>query len=340
MIQRHIGQMIGYSLLLHKKWLVGKTYNYKDCFKDHMNRMFVYIAMIVLVVDKASTSGTWKLTNFTVTFGKDVYLMCLLDEVECNISKQEPDPRSWTGGPHYKMLCMNGDCRNSSKYKMITQSASLNFELLIHNFSESDLDHPYTCSCGFYDFTKNLSVEPKQVMSLPTISKTIKDQNDFNNDNMEIEIMLHKVNPVPNCSALFKGRFINDANVAVMKWYKYHNDVKVIYNFPEDDVGCEGRLQILCTLVYRNVSIFDEYIDICQEKEETMQTMILPAIGCVVFVMILLICIYLAKKYDVLFGRRCWTNGKTKQSAYTNQDHLVIADKNKQENETSAILNV
>ncbi|VDH97892.1 Hypothetical predicted protein [Mytilus galloprovincialis] len=209
-----------------------------------MNRMLVHVVMIVLVAGKASTSGTWKLTNTRVTFGKDVYLMCLLDEVECNTSKQEPDPRGWTGGPQYQLLCMD---------------------------------------------------------ALQSITKTIKDKNNINNDNMAIEIMLHKVNPVPNCSALLKGRFINDATVTVMKWYTYYNDVKVIYNFPVDSVACEGRLQILCNLVYTNVSIFDEYIDICQENNESLRTIILLAIGCCVFVMILLICIYLVKRNDTMY---------------------------------------
>ncbi|XP_076106726.1 uncharacterized protein LOC143075249 isoform X2 [Mytilus galloprovincialis] len=304
-----------------------------------MNRMLVHVVMIVLVAGKASTSGTWKLTNTRVTFGKDVYLMCLLDEVECNTSKQEPDPRGWTGGPQYQLLCMDGDCRNSSKYEMVTQSTSLNFGLLIHNFSESDLNHSYTCSCGFNDFHGNLSIEPKQVMSLQSITKTIKDKNNINNDNMAIEIMLHKVNPVPNCSALLKGRFINDATISVIQWYTYHNDVKVIYNFPVDSVGCEGRLQILCNLVYRNVSIFDEHIDICHEKEEGTLAMITISIGCAVVVMIL-ICIILAKRREVLFIRRCWSNGKTKQSANINQDPLLNGDTKKQEKERLPILNV
>ncbi|VDH98289.1 Hypothetical predicted protein [Mytilus galloprovincialis] len=146
-------------------------------------------------------------------------------------------------------------------------------------------------------------------MSVPTITQLIKDKRYINNDSMEIEIILEKVNPVPNCSAWFQGRFINDATTSVMKWYTYHNDVKVIYNFPVDSVGCEGRLQILCNLVYRNVSIFDEHIDICHGRE-------------------------------VLFIRRCWTNGKTKQSANINQDPLLTADTKKQEKERSPILNV
>ncbi|CAC5357911.1 unnamed protein product [Mytilus coruscus] len=265
--------------------------------------MLVYIIIAVFIVDKASTSGTWKLTNLTVSFGKDAYLLCLIDGKECNISKQQPDPRGWTGGPHYKMLCMNGVCQNSSKYEMKALNTSLNFGLLIHNFSESDLDCPYTCFCGFSDFTNTLSVDPKNVISLPAINKTRKGRRFINNGNIDIEIILNKVNPVPNCSALFMGQVINKTTVSVMKWYTYYNDVKVTYSFSVDDFCCEGNLQLQCTLAHHQITIIDEYIDICQElvvpflgDKGSILTMILLPIGCFVFFVILSIYICLKRR--------------------------------------------
>ncbi|XP_052072861.1 uncharacterized protein LOC127710944 [Mytilus californianus] len=314
-----------------------------DCCKDHMNRMLAYITMIVFVVDKASTSASWNLTTLPVSFGKDILLRCSIDDIkDGNVSLQRAEQRQWTGGQNYDLLCMNGECPNPKKYEMLTRNTSKDFDLLIHNFSESDLDYPYTCSCGFHDFTKNLSIEPNHVMSLPAIA-TVKDKNHINNDYMEIEIMLDKVNPVPSCSALFKGQFINKTKVAVMKWYTYHTDVKVIYDFPVDDVGCEGRLQILCTLVYRNITIFDEYLDICQENEANMLTMIFIGIGCVPFVIILSICINLIKRRDAQLCVQCWTNGMTNHVERTtiNQAQLIaFSEINQQENETSPILDV
>lgn len=44
--------------------------------------------------------------------------------------------------------------------------------------------------------------------------------------------------------------------------------------------------------------------------------------------------------HELLFGRRCWTNGKTTQSANMKQDPLITADESKKEYETSPILNV
>ncbi|XP_063397392.1 uncharacterized protein LOC134681671 [Mytilus trossulus] len=160
---------------------------------------------------------------------------------------------------------------------------------------------------------------------------------------MEIEIMLEKVNPVPVCSALFKGLFINETTVAVIKWYTYFNDVKVIYNFPVDDVGCQGRLQILCTLVYRNVTIFDEDIDMCQEEEASMLIITLLSIGLSGCVMILSICIWLTKRREAQFCVRCWTNGKKKQEERSNNNQVQLLtpiEKYQQEKETLAMLKV
>ncbi|CAG2252688.1 unnamed protein product [Mytilus edulis] len=309
-----------------------------------MNRMFVYIFMMVLAVDKVSTSASWNLTTLPVSFGKDVILWCSIGEKkENNFSKQQTDLRQWTGGQQYDLLCMDNKCLNPSKYEMLTRNNSQDFGLLIHNLSESDLDCQYTCSCGFSDFTKNLSVEPKHVMSLPANQTTITNGKNINNGNLKIEIMLDKVNPVPHCSALFKGQFINETTVTVMRWYTYHNDVRVIYNFPVDDIGCEGRLQILCTLVYRNVTIFDEDIDMCQKEEASMLIMTLLAIGFSGCVIILSICIWLTKRRKDQFGVRCWTNGKKKQmeSTIVNQVQLLTpSEKYHHEKETSTMIDV
>ncbi|CAG2202157.1 unnamed protein product [Mytilus edulis] len=228
-----------------------------------------------------------------------------------HVSKQQTDLRKWTGGQTYDLLCMDDKCLSPSKYEMLTRNTSQDFGLLIHNLSESDLDCQYTCSCGFSDFTKNLSVEPIHVMSLPA-NETITNGKNINNGKMEIEIMLEKVNPFPHCSAVFKGQFIIETTVTVIKWYIYYNDVKVIYTFPIDDVGCEGRLQILCTLVYRNITIFDEHIDMCQGHNDRL-------------------------------GVRCWTNEKKTQVERINVNQMQLltpSEKYQQEKETSAMTEV
>ncbi|VDI25399.1 Hypothetical predicted protein [Mytilus galloprovincialis] len=309
-----------------------------------MNRMLVYIVMMVLALNKVSTSASWNLTTLPVSFGKDVILWCSVGEKKENkFSKQGTDLQQWTGGQQYDLLCMDNKCLNPSKYEMLTRNNSQDFGLLIHNLSESDLDCQYTCSCGFSDFTKNLSVEPKHVMSLPANETTTTYGKNINSGKMEIEIVLEKVNPVPVCSALFKGLFINETTVAVIKWYTYYNDVKVIYNFPVDSIGCEGRLQILCTFVYRNVTIFDEYIDLCQEENANMPTMTLLGIGFSGSVIILSICIWLTKRRKAQFGLQCWTNEKKKQVERINDNHVQLltpSEKYQQEKETSTMMEV
>ncbi|VDH97890.1 Hypothetical predicted protein [Mytilus galloprovincialis] len=298
--------------------------------------------MMIFAVDKVSPSASWNLTTLPVSFGKDIILWCSMGEKkESKFSKQGTDLRQWTGGQQYDLLCMDNKCLNPSKYEMLTRNNSQSFGLLIHNLSESDLDCQYTCSCGFSDFTKNLSVEPKHVMSLPANETSTTYGKNINNGKMEIEIMLEKVNPVPVCSALFKGQFINETTVTVMKWYKYYNDVKVIDSFAVNGVDCEGRLQILCNFVYRNVTIFDEYIDICQEEEASMLTMTLLFIGFLGCVIILSICIWLTKKRKDRFGERCWTNEKKTQVEKINVNQVqLLSEKYQQEKETSTMMKI
>ncbi|XP_076106727.1 uncharacterized protein LOC143075250 [Mytilus galloprovincialis] len=308
-----------------------------------MKIMLINIVMMIFAVDKVSPSASWKLTTLPVSFGKDVILWCSMGEKKENkFSKQRTDLRQWTGGQQYDLLCMDNKCLNPFKYEMLTRNNTQDFGLLIHNLSESDLDCQYTCSCGFSDFTKNLSVEPKHVMSLPANETSTTFGKNISNDKMEIEIMLYKVNPVPHCSALFKGQFINETTVTVMKWYKYYYDVKVIYSFAVDDVDCEGRLQILCNLVYRNVTIFDEYMDICQE-EASMLTMTLLVIGFSGCVIILSICIWLTKRRKDRFGVRCWTKEKKTQVEKINVNQVQLltpSEKYQQEKETSTMMKI
>ncbi|CAG2202156.1 unnamed protein product [Mytilus edulis] len=199
--------------------------------------------------------------NLASKLWKDINLRCIIDNITVDIDSQMK-VRQWTGRQNYDMLCMDGDCPDPNKYEMFTRNTSKDFDLLIHNFSESDLDYKYTCTCGFDSCTRKLFVEPNHVMSLPTMTKLMKDKNYINNDSMEIEIMLDKVNHVPNCTAWFESRFINDATVTAMKWYTNYNDVKVIlmYLLLMSIVKVD---QILCNLIYRYVTIFDEHIDIC-----------------------------------------------------------------------------
>lgn len=97
---------------------------------------------------------TWYTATKQVIFGKDVILTCytghaLLNSKDCPV-------RQWSGGPDHNGLMYNGYSSNEEKYEEEANLSTNQFSLKIKNFSESDVNVNYTCSCGFSTFTQKL----------------------------------------------------------------------------------------------------------------------------------------------------------------------------------------
>ncbi|XP_052072865.1 uncharacterized protein LOC127710946 isoform X2 [Mytilus californianus] len=256
--------------------------------------ILVDVLLVLLLTGRTVMALTWNVVNNPLIFGGDVIIKCHVDKKDCNVSRTEPDTRQWTGGQHYQLLVWKGGSK-TSKYKMITGNASLDFDLLIRHFNESDLGYEYTCHCGFSVHTKPLSVEQNKLISFPTITKT--DCSDIVNDHqLHIEVSLEKVNPLPNCTTLFKDKVICEANVTKLKSYGYFTDVNVSFTFPLQNIGCSGSLQIVCSLLSYNITVYDEYIQTCHEDDSSFHWHILLATACSVLLLTLLCIIYIIKR--------------------------------------------
>jgi hypothetical protein len=70
----------------------------------------------------------------------------LTDRVECPV-------RQWYGGHKDKLLLYNKVSRNVTKYEDRTNLSSTEFSLVIKNYTESDLNINYTCTCGVKPYT-------------------------------------------------------------------------------------------------------------------------------------------------------------------------------------------
>lgn len=125
--------------------------------------VFVNISIHVCInVRISNISVNWTVVNNPVIFGRDFIVRCHVNHTECNDSGTKPNIRQWTGGKNYKLLCSKEGSTvgcTDSKYKMMTRNTGLDFDLLIRNFSESDLGYNYTCLCQFAVYTDTLSVE-------------------------------------------------------------------------------------------------------------------------------------------------------------------------------------
>lgn len=256
--------------------------------------IFVDVLLVLLMTGRTVMTITWNVVNNPVIFGGDVILKCHVDKKDCNVSRTEPDTRQWTGGQHYQLLVWKGGSK-IAKYKMMTGNTSLDFDLLIRHFNESDLGCEYTCHCGFAVHTKTLSLERNMLISFPNVTKT--DTTAIaSGKQIQIELSLEKVNPVPNCTTLFKDKVIGEANVTKLNSYRYFTDVNVSFTFPLQDIGCSGRLKIVCSLLSYNITVYDEHIQTCYDYDSSFPWYILMATACYVLLLTLFCIVYIIKR--------------------------------------------
>ncbi|XP_076105956.1 uncharacterized protein LOC143074346 [Mytilus galloprovincialis] len=257
-------------------------------------KRFVDSLLVLLIMGRTVMTINWSVVNNLVIFGRDVILRCHVGNIDCNVSGTAHDTRTWTGGQHYKLLCTT-EGSTDPKYKMMTRNTSHDFDLSIGNFSESDLDYEYTCQCGHEVNTTKLSVEQNKLISFPTEINTDSSYI-ASGDQLHIAVSLEKVNPVPICSTLFKDKVIAEANVTKLKSYRYFTDVNVSFTFPLQEFGCSGSLQIVCSLLSYNVTVFNENIQSCPEYDSPFHLHIPLVTACSVFLLAIFCIVYIIKR--------------------------------------------
>lgn len=96
---------------------------------------------------------TWdaKLPAF---FGNVTHLQCKISaDNDCAKS-----PRQWYGGHIYDSLCYEDKCTASNKYEVMKQSRC-SYTLMIHDFSDKDVNCEYTCLYGVSNMRRNLTLD-------------------------------------------------------------------------------------------------------------------------------------------------------------------------------------
>ncbi len=98
------------------------------------------------------------MSNKPVIYGDNIILTCKTRHVlpdggdACQV-------RQWYSGQ--KRLLYNDASVDATKYEDRTNVSSTEFSLVIKNYTESDLNINYTCSCGFKSYTKRLGLNDK-----------------------------------------------------------------------------------------------------------------------------------------------------------------------------------
>lgn len=94
-------------------------------------------------------------TNLAV-FGQDVILTCYTFK-----PIQNCPVRKWTGGTEGLGLMYNGFSLNAKKFEEKANFSSNQFSLIVRNFSITDINVNYTCSCGFFVCKRQLKIDEK-----------------------------------------------------------------------------------------------------------------------------------------------------------------------------------
>ena len=95
------------------------------------------------------------MSNKPVIYGDNIILTCqtghvLIDRGDgCRV-------RQWYSDQ--KRFLYNDASLDPTKYEDRTNVSSMEFSLVIKNYTESDLNIDYTCSCGFKFYTKRLGL--------------------------------------------------------------------------------------------------------------------------------------------------------------------------------------
>ena len=89
----------------------------------------------------------WIVSNKPVVYGDNIILTCKTYRRGACLVRQ------WYGGPTNKLLLYNNWSVDGKKYENRTNLSSTEISLVIKNYTESDLNINYACSCGFKSYT-------------------------------------------------------------------------------------------------------------------------------------------------------------------------------------------
>lgn len=197
----------------------------------------------------------WDVKTKSVTYGEDTTLTCNANNCSPSSRKQ------WFGGPSYDLLCSEDYTTNPYKYEMLVESTSPNFDLMIKNFTFSDVDCKYTCVCGLLHFTKMLTLDSLDFIYPPVLKENSMEaiENEFQMD------LLMKVYPFPTCTILYQEMNISLNITNYTTTYK-HTGCCTLYDIrikEKVDVSCSGIIILNCKVGDRNYTLTEKNIDSC-----------------------------------------------------------------------------
>ncbi|CAC5390335.1 unnamed protein product [Mytilus coruscus] len=256
-----------------------------------LESVFTYICILTVDV-------TWdaKLPAF---FGNVTYLQCKISDTSFSCNKSL---RQWYGGPNYGSLCYEDKCTASNKYEVMKQSRC-QYTLMIHDFSDRDVNCEYTCLYGISKMRRNLTLDEKKFIYEPHV-EDIQEESTENGKTLNWKINISKIFPTPSCGADLEGESITDhLQISVTKPGFYYAAALQI-NLPSSSCG---KADVYCFLGDYKVNITTKNFDSCHlqgsENSNKNNTMMMGLItsAIILVIAVLIGCVY--RKKELCFKR-------------------------------------
>lgn len=222
------------------------------------NKLFVLICVLLNIQIYSCNNDLhpvnnlhWTINKLPVVFYSDVTLSCI---VPASLPCCE-NTRKWKGGRSQKLLLFNGSSTKSSKYREeIKQNG---FDLVIKDFSKEDMHVNYSCSYGFFSFSKNLTIEENSYKIEPR-NKTVDLRYDINTGKVAVTVRIEEVYPVPQCRAVFMGVNISaNVNVSDVE-FRLSYQISVFTTFILNTEKCYGKFKLICQDRFDDYLLVDE----------------------------------------------------------------------------------
>ncbi|XP_052079774.1 uncharacterized protein LOC127717935 [Mytilus californianus] len=236
----------------------------------------------------------------------------------CEISNIIPTRRSrqWRGGIGNKLLCYDGISVDPTKYKerKINQT---NYELIVKETSESDLQCQYACLVGFESDQKFLEVNETNFLQLPDEHFT-KMYYQMQNGKYSLKLILRKVFPKPVCELKMKEANIN-IPVADLQRFHVLLDVTYVLDLSDKMTAC-GKVE--CQLRRKSFLVRLENSATCNppmtsQDSKTPSIVIGVGVSCIIVFGLFV---------SWVIVKRCKGNDRLNDEniRHTNEDSLMI----------------
>ncbi|CAC5391191.1 unnamed protein product [Mytilus coruscus] len=199
-------------------------------------------------------------------FGQPLSILCTNTNLSICVKNES---RVWMGGENLDLLVFKGiPTKLAGRYSEKVQSCS-DFELLISNLLESDLNHSYCCTVGFAECRLKLSLTEGNFEFHPE-EHDIHKNFSISMQDLFVSVNISRVYPVPQCSFVIGGEkrdeYINQSANRVGNFYSAYFDFK----FKLDEVQCPVKLNISCLVGSTLIPILTSEIANCSDNTDLM----------------------------------------------------------------------